>query len=180
MILFWLRNLQKETFKGTVISTLSTVAHFLLAMLYSDGYWSLNEQLPSYLSSQNRICFPSFKRKDPYLRKVSLAFINSDQKWESPNFLSTLPMICPAKYLLRIIACHNLSLFINLNNHLLNRHWFWISRFWISRPPWSLGWHTILCFDNLHFFFWLSFCQKKPRTKVINFFQHAFWNFEEG
>jgi hypothetical protein len=77
-----------------VHKTLSTVALFLLAMLYKDEYCSWKEKFPSHLSSQNRIYFLLFKQNDPCIRKFSLDFINPVQKCESLDFLSTFPIVC--------------------------------------------------------------------------------------
>jgi hypothetical protein len=116
------RNLQKETFKGTVLRTLSTVTLFLLTRLYRVGYWCWKEMLPSHRSSQNLIYFPLFKWNVPWLRKISLALIRTAQKCESPSFLSTLPIVWFARYLFHKIVCHNTSSLVSLKSHLLNKY----------------------------------------------------------
>jgi hypothetical protein len=118
------RNLQKETLKGTILRTLSTVALFLLTRLYRTGYWCWKEMLPSYQSFQNLICFPLFKWNVPWLRKISLALIRPAQKCESSGFLSTLSIIWFVRYLFHKIVCHNSSSLISLKSHLINKHWF--------------------------------------------------------
>jgi hypothetical protein len=142
-------------------------------MLYRDVYWSLNAWFPIHLFFHNLIWDLLFNWNDPKRRKFLLTFINSDQKWESPGFLSTFPIVWFERYFFRRIVCHKSSSFISLKSHLLNKHSFCIFKFYIPKLPWSLGWHIMLHLVSLYFFFWMSCCQK-PGIEVIYFFKESF------
>ena len=103
----------------------------------------------------------------PKPKNWSFIAIKPIQNWESPAFFCTWLNVLFLRYLFRNKSCHNPSSLTNLNNHLLNKHLFWISRFCIPRPPRSFGWQRIFHFTNLYFFLCWSFCQKKSWSKVL-------------
>jgi hypothetical protein len=124
LLLVSFQDLLKETFKGIVLSTEGTISLFLLTISYNDGYLSQKDVLLIHLSSQNLICVPLLSLKDANLKKSSLTFIKPDQKCESPDFLTTFPIVWFFRCLFLKIVCHKPSSFISLNNHLLNKHCF--------------------------------------------------------
>jgi hypothetical protein len=71
------------------------------------------------------------------------------------------------------------SPFINLKSHLLRRHLLWTAKFRTPNPPWSFGIQTTSHFVNLYFFLCSSLCQKKLRSKIIQFFQNPSRYFKE-
>jgi hypothetical protein len=50
---------------GNALIASAIVMNLCLTMLYKLGYWSLNGDPSSHVSSQNLTCDPSFMRKDP-------------------------------------------------------------------------------------------------------------------
>jgi hypothetical protein len=131
----------------------------LLTILNNEGNLSLSGLSPNQVSYQNLVWDPSFNLKEPSSIKESLMFIKLFQKWESVGFLTQLPKVLSLIYLFISNSYHMPSSFNNLYSHLLNKHLFWISKFWIPRPPWSLGWHITFHLANLYFCLCWSFCQ---------------------
>ena len=84
---------------------------------------------------------PLFSWKLPKLRNLSLIFIKPDQKCESPGLFWTCAIGLSFMYFLFRRFCQRPSSLISLNNHLLSKHWFWMSKFFMPKPPWSFGWH---------------------------------------
>jgi hypothetical protein len=57
--------LRQEKTGGNALIASAIVMDLCLTMLYKLGYWSLNVDPSSHVSSQNLTCDPSFMRKDP-------------------------------------------------------------------------------------------------------------------
>jgi hypothetical protein len=111
-------------FIGILLKTFATVSLFLLTILYQDENFNIRGWLPVQLASQNLICFPYLRIKEPRLRNWSLTFISLDKKCESPCFLTTLDKIQDLRYLFLRKFCYRPSSLINLNNHLPSKHLF--------------------------------------------------------
>ena len=140
-------------FKGLELNISATVAYLLSTILYGDGYWDFNGWLPSHMSSQNLICVPACKLKQPRLRNWSFTLIKLNQKWESPSFFITWHNILVFRYLFLSNSCQITSTLHNLNSHLLSGHLFFKFRFCMPKPPCFFGWHkifhlTIVCISS--------------------------------
>ena len=153
-------HIEKEIFEGMELKTVAMKICFFLAMLYREGYCWLRVKLPSHLSSQNLMFSPLFSWKLPKFRNLSLTFIKPDQNCESPGLFWIYAIGLSFMYFLFSRFCQRPSSLISLNNHLLSKHWFWMSKFFMPKPPWSFGWHIMLHLASLYFFLWLSLCQK--------------------
>ena len=106
--------------------------------------------------------------------KSSFTFIRSAQNWESPGLLVTYVRDLEPRYLLRRSCCQMPSSLVSLNSHLLKRHLFWISKFIILRPPWSLGLQRILHVESLYFLLFPFPCQKNLDLKKLSFLRTSF------
>lgn len=139
-----IRSLHQLMFNGEVPNTSATVSCLWWAMLYKQGYCSRNIEFLYHLSSQNLTCVPSLIMKVPNRRNSCFAFIRLAQKCEFPFLHWTCESGLEPRYLLRSISCQVPSVASNLKSHLLSNAVFLISKSWIPRSPWSLGWHKIL------------------------------------
>jgi hypothetical protein len=109
------------------------------------------------MSSQNLICVPVCKLKQPKLRNWSFTLIKRNQKSESPGFFITWTSVMLFRYLFLRNSWQIPSTLHNLNSHLLSRHLFCKFRFCMPKPPCSFGWHKIFHLTSLYFFLcWTS------------------------
>jgi hypothetical protein len=166
----WHSALLKDTLRGMEWSTSAAVACFFCTILNKFGYWIFKGWEPNHLSSQNLIWVPLSSLNFPRLKKMSSTPNKPFQKWENPFFFSNWLRVLFFRYLFLINSCQVLYSLQSLKSHLLKRHLFCKSRFWISKPPCSFGWHKIFHFAGLYFFLCSSFCQKKPWSKIFNLF----------
>ena len=71
---------RKEIFSADELRTYATESCFLLKILNNAGNLSLRGLFPNQVSTQNRVCDPSFTLNEPKPIKVSLTFIKLFQK----------------------------------------------------------------------------------------------------
>ena len=147
---------------------------FFRTILKREGYCCLSVWLHIHLSSQKCIWLPSFNWNDPKVSKESFTFMRPAQNWESPGFFWTWAIVSFFKYFFLNKLCQIPSSLMSLNNHLLNKHLFCISRFLMPNPPISLGWHKIFHLANLYFFFMFFRLPKESWTVVVQSFKYLF------
>ena len=156
--------------RGVELSTSTTVACFFRTILNKFRYWIFKALEPNHLSSQNLIWVPLSSLNFPRLKKMSLTPSKPFQNYENPFFFSIWLRVLFFRYLFFINSYQVPFSLQSLKSHLIKRHLFCKSRFWIPKPPCSLDWHKIFHFASLYFLLCSSFCQKKPWSKIFNLF----------
>jgi hypothetical protein len=117
------------------------------------------------LSSQNLTFEPSLIKKVLKRRNSFLTFIRLAQKCESPLFHCTCESGLDPRYLLRNSCFQFPFVMSSWSNHLLRSALFFMSKSWIPRTPWSLGWYNVLHFARWYFCHSPSLCQKNLYRK---------------
>ena len=131
--------LLKEIPIGFVLSTLATVTCLFLTMLYRDGNCFIKGLFPIHKSYQNLTWLPSCTTNRSLSRKSFLTSISPLQNCKSPCLFSTWDKVLFLRYFFLSKFYHRPSSFKSLNNHLLNKHLFCVSKFIISNPPTLFG-----------------------------------------